>query len=438
MTDDRFGPTIRRFASDEPTRMATAKDLALGISSYWKKAQPDGPIDVVDFFSGCGGMSAGFKAVNALVPTYRIALAVDIDRDSNASYEANIGLRPHAIDVAALSNKPKAVRQLVDGARRSPRAPLVLIGCAPCQGFSSHRNASGASDARNSLFIAFAKIAAIVLPDVVIVENVPEILTTQYWPIVEHARTILRAAGYHSLLTVHDVAEYGVPQQRYRALLVAMRRPFEMPHGFVPRDAFRTVRDAISALPKIEPGRASNDDDMHFSAGHKASTVETIKAVPLDGGSRPWNVGPDCLRRAAARQGRAAYEDVYGRLWWDRPAITITAYARNPASGRFVHPEQHRGLSVREAGLLQGFPDTYRFLGAFDSRFRQIGNAVPPTFSAYLAAHIAKELVRKDTVHSAQPDITVPLGPSFSRLIPALKAGHRKLGDQGTGVAKAA
>jgi DNA (cytosine-5)-methyltransferase 1 len=120
---------------------------------------------------------------------------------------------------------------------------------------------------------------------------------------------------------------------------------------------------------------------------------------------------------------------VYGRLWWDRPAITITAYARNPASGRYVHPEQHRGLSVREAALLQGFPKKYLFTGSFDSRFRQIGNAVPPTFSAYLAAHVLGELLREKTLVAEEHDIVAPIGPSFSRLIPALKAGHRRIQD---------
>ncbi len=438
MTTDRFGSAIRRFAANETSRSAIAKNLAIDLSTHWKSEKRTGPVDVIDFFSGCGGMSAGFQALNAIVPAYRIAMAVDIDRDANESYEANLGLRPKAIDVAALVKRPSEVRKLIASARQSEDAPLVLIGCAPCQGFSSHRNASGETDTRNSLFVAFAKIAAIALPDVVIMENVPEILTDRYWPLVEDARKILTTAGYHSVVSVHDVAEYGVPQQRYRALLVAMRRPFEMPHGFVAREKFRTVRDAISKLPKILPGQGASTDAMHFCAGHKASTVRTIQAVPLDGGSRPWDVGPDCLRRAATKQGRAAYEDVYGRLWWDKPAITITAYARNPASGRFVHPEQHRGLSVREAGLLQGFPDSYQFLGGFDSRFRQIGNAVPPMFSAYLAAHILKELVREEEVCAPQSDIRLPIGRSFSRLIPGLKAGHRKLDDHHTKVAEAA
>jgi DNA (cytosine-5)-methyltransferase 1 len=211
-----------------------ARQIALDLDSCWAKAhqRPSGPIDVIDFFSGCGGMSVGFSAVNAIAPAYRIAMAVDIDEDANTTYEANIGLRPHALDVTKLASDTAKTRKLIQGVRSSSRTPLVLIGCAPCQGFSSHRNAEGEKDLRNSLFVAFAKIAAAVQPEAIIVENVPEILTDRYWPLVVKARQILAQAGYQSRLAVHNMAEFGVPQQRYRALLIAMRRPFQMPRGF--------------------------------------------------------------------------------------------------------------------------------------------------------------------------------------------------------------
>jgi DNA (cytosine-5)-methyltransferase 1 len=406
-----------------------AQKLALALSEHWPKAKsaPPGPVDVIDIFSGCGGMSSGFRAVNAILPSYRLALAVDIDEDSNRSYLANLGVAPVKADVARLARDPQKVRELIKSVRSGSNGPLVMIGCAPCQGFSSHRNAAGENDIRNSLFVAFARVAAVVKPEAIVIENVPEILTNRYWPLVERSREILRRAGYHTLIAVHDMAEFGVPQHRFRAVMIGMQRKFNMPRGFLSHDQFRTVRQAISHLSPIEPGRGHDKDAMHITAGHRHSTIETIKAVPANGGRRPWHAGPDCLRRAEARQGRAAYEDVYGRLWWDRPAITITAYARNPASGRYVHPEQHRGLSVREAALLQGFPDDYYFHGTFDSRFRQIGNAVPPTFAAYLAAHLLGELTRRDHVATDERGITAPLGPSFSRLIPALKAGYRHL-----------
>lgn len=409
------------------------RSAALGMDSRWlaAKAAAPGHIDVVDFFAGCGGTSAGFLSVNGISPTYRLALAIDNDADAIDTYRANLSPVAQQRDVFELSKDLSGTKQLINSCRQSPDAPLVMIGCAPCQGFSSHRNAGGKGDLRNSLFVAFARIAAEVQPDVIIAENVPEILTDRYWPLVAEARRLLAKAGYETRIAIHDMAEFGVPQHRFRALLIAARKPIGMPKSFLARGEFRTVRDAIGCLPAILPGVPAPSDAMHVTAGHRAATVETIKQVPIDGGSRPADVGPECLRRAAAKQGRAAYEDVYGRLWWDRPAITMTAYSRNPASGRYVHPEQHRGLSIREAALLQGFPSDYRFEGSFDSRFRQIGNAVPPMFAASLATYVAEALSPSFVAGVERPDIAGPIGPSFSRLIPAIKAGHRSIADAG-------
>lgn len=409
-----------------------AEGLKQGLDSLWKKSSQtgDGPVDVIDMFSGCGGMSAGFRALNGIFPAYRLALAVDTNQDANKTYEKNLGLSPQNLDIAALASSPSRLSNLISEVRSGANSPLVMIGCAPCQGFSSHRNAAGQVDDRNSLFNSFARIAARVKPDAVIIENVPEILTDRYWPVVQSARSTLHRAGFHTLVAVHDMAEFGVPQNRYRAVIIGMRKPFAMPHGFLPRSQFRTVRQSIGWLPAVSAGEVCAADAMHYSANHRLSTIETIKAVPFDGGSRPYDAGPDCLRRAEKKQGKAVYEDVYGRLWWDRPSITITGSARNPASGRYVHPEQNRGLSVREAALLQSFPSDYIFEGSFDSRFLQIGNAVPPAFATYLAGHVLYELHRKDQP-PGEIGIEQSIGPSFSRLIPALKAGHRHLDKAG-------
>lgn len=406
-----------------------ARNAATQLDEWWDRsvAAPAGPIDVVDMFSGCGGMSAGFRAINGVVPAYNIIAAVDVDPVANRSYQANFGVSPLGSSVGDLAaDKSQLRRMLRESGRREDR-PLVLIGCSPCQGFSSHRNSGGKKDARNPLFVDFSIVAAELKPDVVVVENVPELLTDKYWPLVEDARNRLRAAGYVVHLSVHNMATFGVPQERFRTLLLAMKRPFLPLEGFTSRNSFRTVRDAIGFLPAVQAGERDPSDPMHYSAGHKPSTIQTIQAVPRDGGNRPANVGPACLIRAREKQGRGAYDDVYGRLAWGRPAITITAYARNPASGRFVHPEQDRGLTVREAALLQSFPKSYSFSGSLDERFRQIGNAVPPAFSTALAAHLLGELLDDPWAGPVTPSINGSVGASFSRLIPALKAGHNEL-----------
>ena len=402
--------------------------IAASLDGYWKAAgsAAPGPVDVVDLFSGCGGMSAGFHALNGAFPAYRLALAIDVDETANQTYAHNLPLTPTHADIEQFAREPGEFSEMVRGARRSAEHPLVLIGCAPCQGFSSHRNANGADDPRNTLFGHFARLAVSVKPDAVIVENVPELLTDRNWAYVAAARDTLREAGYEVYIGAHNMAEFSVPQERFRAVLIAMRRRFEPPDGFLPRDGFKTVRNAIGLLPHIEAGERLRNDPMHYTARHRRSTLDVLRAVPKDGGNRPANVGPACLTRMARRQGKPGYEDVYGRLAWNRPAVTITNYARNPASGRFAHPDQDRGLSVREAALLQGFPSDYWFAGGLDPSFRQIGNAVPPSFAAFLAASLVGELV-SDEPSRQRVGIEGPIGPSFSRLIPALKSGTRTL-----------
>ena len=392
-------------------------------SQWWNTGRDttDGPIDVIDMFSGCGGMSAGFRAVNGIASAFRHVLAVDIDPAANATYERNLGVRPVLQSVRDLAVDPGVLdRLLLDSSRRKGH-PLVLIGCAPCQGFSSHRRTGGPQDSRNDLFDDFAQVAVHLQPDFIVIENVPELCTDRYWPRVERIRSLLEVNGYHVHLAVHNFAEFGLPQERFRALMLAAKTPFNPPAGFISRDYFRTVRDSIGNLPPVEPGIPHPSDPLHQSAGHRSSTIQMIRSVPKDGGRRKFDTGPASLQALHKRQGKPAFEDVYGRLYWDRPAITITHYSRNPASGRFVHPEQDRGLTAREAALLQGFPTDYGFEGGFDATFRQIGNAVPPLVAANVALTILAQLIHPPTIQ-VDTGVTKPLAQSVARLIPALKA----------------
>jgi DNA (cytosine-5)-methyltransferase 1 len=420
--------SLTRRTSTEPVRDAAeecGKLVALDFQTHWQASRNshEGPIDVIDMFSGCGGMSAGFRAVNSLFPAFRQLLGVDLDPVANSSYELNFGRTPFYEDVSAFARSPRRLSEVVRIAGGRRNGPLVLIGCAPCQGFSSHRNQAGEEDLRNSLFKDFATVASLLQPDAVVIENVPELLTERYWPYVTSIRRILERNNYKVHVSVHNMAEFGVPQERFRALVLAFKRKFRPARGFLNRSEFRTVRQAIGKLPEIKAGERDPNDPLHYTAAHHASTLRTIRAVPPDGGNRPPHIGPQCLQRIANKQGKAGYEDVYGRLYWDRPAITITAYARNPASGRFVHPKQDRGLSIREAASLQGFPSGYTFAGSLDQAFRQIGNAVPPPFSAYLASLILGELLAPSEFQGqVEPGVTKPIARSFSRLIPSLKS----------------
>jgi len=383
----------------------------------------DNPFQVIDFFCGCGGMSLGFEALSRVIPIIELIGGCDIDKDALSTYERNFSAPGINMDIRDLVDNETALSMFL---KRLPRYDkkrrLILIGCAPCQGFSSHRKRHWGKDDdhRNTLIGAFASVAMKLNPDCIVMENVPEILSNKYWKHFKDAQAIFEQAGYKVSQTIYNAASFGVPQERFRAVIIAMKKRFLLPEPIFPNpSSYKTVRSAIGMLPPVAPGEVNKEDIFHRSAAHRESTLRTIRAVPKNGGSRPTGIGPKCLDRVKG------FYDVYGRLAWDKPSITITHYARNPASGRYVHPDQDRGLTVREAALLQSFPKGFEFLGGFDSIFKQIGEAVPPMFAAAVASSCLIELISKepsvDEREQSITSITDPVSSSFSSVIAGLK-----------------
>lgn len=362
--------------------------LAQNITNWKDKENPkSAPIDIIDLFCGCGGVSAGFLALNNVIRTYRIIGSADIDKDACNSYQ-QLGISPMTENIRELSDDTSKLTRFLKRINYDRSRPLILIGCPPCQGFSSHRkkNWQKEDDNRNDLVGHFGKIVSKINPDYMFMENVPELLSKRYEKYYNPFLNTLKSAGFNVVSKIVNMAEFGLPQARRRTIVLASKGYVSLPKPFLQSENFVTVRKSIGHLPKIKPGETNRNDPLHMSAKHRKSTVDVIKSVPKNGGSRPKGIGPKCLDRIKG------FSDVYGRLKWDMPSITITAYARNPASGRYVHPEQHRGLSIREAATLQGFPHYYEFEGSFDAKFSQIGNAVPPLFASYIGAHILGNL----------------------------------------------
>lgn len=380
-------------------------------------------VQVIDIFSGCGGMSYGFAAYKSKTARFRIVGALDNDQYANATYHRMLGVSPIELDFSTLKTRDDHIA-LAKRWNIDPKKPLVLIGCAPCQGFSSHRKKDHRNDTRNSLIEVLADFVTYLRPDLFIMENVPELFHTKFWRHYAAAKSILESSGYHVQGRLFNLAQFGVPQERFRAFVMAtpVGKGIPMPLPQFRPSQFKTVRMAIGALPPLEAGQVDPDDPMHRTSAHRKSTVEMLRMIPHDGGSNrdlPPGVGPQCFRNVDG------FRDVYGRLWWDKPAVSITARCRTPSCGRYVHPEQPRGLSVREAALLQGFPKTYQFEGPFDDMFKQIGNAVSPVFSCAVAKHIAYKLPHSlaGTSNSLPDayDINRPITHSISSMLASVK-----------------
>ncbi len=385
-------------------------------------------VGVVDFFCGSGGVSAGLQAVCGPAK-FEIVTGIDNDPHCARTFERMIGVPCDQSDILALANNNAELADKIASWKLERFDKVLLVGCSPCQGFSAHRKSIMGPDPRRNLFKAFCRIASIIQPDAILMENVPDLFSVDHWVHFEAGRERLVRSGYEVRSGIYNLAGFGLPQERFRAVVMAFRDTFELPRAPLTPDRYHTVRDAIGHLPPLASGEADPRDPMHVASRHRSSTLEILSRVPKDGGNRPVGVGPGCLDRT--RKAHGGYTDVYGRLAWDRPSVTITARCRTPSCGRFAHPEQDRGLTTREAALLQGFPPRYVFEGPFDDGFKQVGNAVSPVVAEKLGKFVGTKLVQGSLSEFLRgvPPITVdrPIGPGFAVTINGIKRQREKL-----------
>ena len=272
----------------------------------------------------------------------------------------------------------------------------LLAGCPPCQGFSALRTKgrqSAVDDDRNDLLLEFLRLAEETLPRFVLLENVPGLARDDLF---RQFTDGLHALGYGVTNDVLDSADFGTPQRRRRLVLVAgLESQPRLTQGEAQR---RTVRDAIGGFASTA-GRSG--DPLHDHGEQRAKHVRSvIESIPKDGGSRA-DLGPDeqleCHRQAEA--GGAGWgREPYGRMAWDGIASTITGGCVNPSKGRFLHPDEDRAITLREALLLQGFPPNHRLSlkrGKYAAA-ELVGNAIPPPFVRAQASPLreATSLVR--------------------------------------------
>lgn len=335
----------------------------------------------IDLFSGCGGLTLGLKQAG-----FAVLSAVEVDSAAVRTYRAN-----HENVLVKHTDIKKLKAEGLRRELKMDRGKLdLLAGCPPCQGFSTLRTRNGGKrnrDARNDLVREMLRFARVFRPKAVMMENVPRLVDRK--PFKELCKG-LRRLGYRITFGIRDAARYGVPQRRRRLILLA-GRGFDVPFAREAR-LRRTVRGAIGRMP--EPGRSH--DPAHNIPEKKRSVkiLKLIRDIPKNGGSRndlPRNRQLNCHKK------RDGFYDIYGRMEWDSVAPTITSGCFNPSKGRFLHPEENRAITMREAALLQGFPRSYVFdtSPGKQALALMIGNALPPEFIRRHAAEIVTVLRKR-------------------------------------------
>jgi DNA (cytosine-5)-methyltransferase 1 len=330
----------------------------------------------IDLFGGAGGMTVGLQAAG-----FDVVAAVDNSPLAVSAYRAN---HP-AVSVWQRDIRRLDPAQVAAELAISPGELDLLAGCPPCQGFSTirtRRQRSSVPDARNGLVAQFARWAQALMPRALMLENVPGLADDVR---LTRMTRRLERLGYTLTRAIRDAADYGVPQRRRRFVLLGV---LEGEIGFAAPDGTAlTVRDAIGSLPPPE----ESDDPLHNHGEQRSEKIRRrIAAIPSEGGLRQLSFD----QQLACHQRTAGFYDVYGRMRWDEPAPTITAGCINPSKGRFLHPDQDRAITLREAALLQAFPANYH-LPLQRGKYRAaelIGNALPPTFVQRHAAELATAL----------------------------------------------
>ncbi len=354
---------------------------------------------LIDVFAGAGGMTLGFSKVCG--HGFDSVWANDFDDACVSTYRKNFGNHCVSGDIVDILN---------DQSTKIPLADIV-IGGPPCQGFSLlNKNRMG--DPRKQLWRQFLEVVERSEARIFVMENVPQLLGS-----LEHGEIIGKAEkmGFKCKSEILCAADYGVPQTRRRAFIVGCNF-FDPSKVFPPRKTnfdprqngaqtsfiqadgkgylpcaakWRTVRDAIADLPQPKGTAIRNVDpplDIHFGRSPTPMSIARYKSIPEEGMNRfdlqerAPELTPDCWIRK-----KSGGTDLFGRLWWDRPAFTIRTEFFKPEKGRYLHPEQHRPITHREAARLQSFPDDFIFTGSKIEIARQIGNAVPPILAARVA-----------------------------------------------------
>lgn len=340
---------------------------------------------VIDLFCGVGGLTKGLELANL-----NVVAGYDINATCKFAYETN----NHAEFITADITKI----HIDDIEKKYPSGVTkILVGCAPCQPFSKYTQRyrkDGHTGSKWKLLYSFLNIIRQIQPNVISMENVPELRKE----IVFHDFVSeLEKLGYHVHWRIVFCPDYGVPQKRKRLVLLAsLFGNICLIEPLYDKINYLTVRDAIGSLPPIRSGEIYANDVLHRATKLSPLNLERIRNSVQGGSWKDWDerLQLKCHKKASGK----SYGAVYGRMNWDEPSPTITTQFYGYGNGRFGHPEQDRAISYREGAILQSFPSNYAFIPENGANFSlrdlgiHIGNAVPVELGRAIGISIHRHL----------------------------------------------
>lgn len=346
---------------------------------------------VIDLFAGVGGLSLGFEKCG-----FDVILANEYDPSIAAAYEMNHkGTKMIVGDITALDLEKTfgSYEGKVD----------VVIGGPPCQGFSQKGQRKTIHDERNFLFKYYVRVVGLVKPRYFVMENVPNLLTAEGGYFRKEIEELFNSMDYQLKMGVLNASDYGVPQNRRRAVIIGKRNG-DAPALPKPHNATVTIWDAISDLAYLNSGKGSEEQEYrfepqseyqkklrngsnvlynHVATKHSKLALERLAMIPP-------NAGREVLPKEHLT--KSIYSGTWTRMRKDEISVTITTRFDTPSSGKFTHPFLNRAITVREAARIQSFPDSFKFTGNKGSQMKQVGNAVPPLLAEAIASVILNDI----------------------------------------------
>ena len=348
---------------------------------------------VIDLFAGVGGLSLGFE-----MEGFDILLANEFDQSIATAYKENHKSTNVVVGDITSLDLSKVFGEYVNKID-------VVIGGPPCQGFSQKGKRKTINDERNFLFKHYVEVVKFVKPKYFVMENVPNLLTAEKGFFLNEIKGLFKDYGYSIRYGILNAADYGVPQNRRRAIIIGkyLATPPELP---LPCKQKVTIWDAISDLAYLESGEGEFEQEYrnspksdyekkmrkgskilynHMATKHSALALERLSLIPP-------NAGKEILPKEHIT--KSVYSGTWSRMKQNDVAVTITTRFDTPSSGKFTHPFLNRAITVREAARLQSFPDTFKFIGSKMSQMKQVGNAVPPLLARKIARVIMNDIKR--------------------------------------------